>query len=308
MREAFGRTLVALGEEREELVVLDPDVASSTRTCYFAERFPGRFFNVGISEQDLIGTAAGLAASGMLPIATGFAVFVAGRAWEQIRNTVARQNLNVKIAVTHAGLSDYGDGASHQSIGDVALMRVIPNMTVVVPADAASAARALEASAVHRGPVYLRLGREETPEVYGEGCDLTFGRATTVRGGSDVTLIANGIMVSMALRASEALSREGVDARVVDMHTVKPLDTACVEAAAKETGAIVTAEEHSVIGGLGGAVSEALAETTPAPMRRVGINDRYGESSRSYAALLSRLGLTPEAIAEAARAAVRARR
>lgn len=307
MREDFGRALVSLGEEFEELVVLDPDVSTSTRTCYFAERFPKRFLNVGVSEQDMIGMAAGLAASGMLPIATGFAVFVAGRGWEQIRNTVARQRLNVKIAVTHSGLSDHGDGSSHQSVEDIAIMRSIPNMAVVVPADGASASAALRSSILYEGPVYLRLGREETPRIYEEGLELDLGAAEVLRDGSDATIIANGIMVSMALEAAALLAHEGLDVRVVDMHTVKPLDLDCVEKAARETGAIVTAEEHSVIGGLGGAVSEAISELRPTAMARIGIRDRFGESSRTYGELLEKLGLTSRAIAEAARSTVRRR-
>ncbi|MFQ6052963.1 MAG: transketolase family protein [Candidatus Bathyarchaeia archaeon] len=306
--EHFGRTLVALGMEHENLVVLDPDVSASTKTSYFAERFPERFINVGISEQDMIGVAAGLAASGKIPVACGFAIFVAGRAWEQIANSVARPNLNVKIAATHSGLSPYADGDSHQALGDVALMRVIPNMTVEVPADAASTARAVEASVTYRGPVYLRLGRGATPKVYEEDLDYRLGRAKVLRDGSDAAIIANGIILSMALRAAEELAGEGLDIRVVDMHTVKPLDAHCVAEAAEETGAIVTAEEHSTIGGLGSAVAEALAESRLTPIRRVGVDDRFGESSRAYSSLLRRLGLTPESIAEAAREVVGRRR
>ncbi len=307
MREEFGRALVSLGEEMEELVVLDPDVSKSTRTCYFAERFPDRFLNVGISEQDMIGMAAGLASSGMLPIATGFSIFVAGRGWEQVRNTVARQKLNVKIAVTHSGLSDHLDGSSHQSVEDLALMRAIPNMTIVVPADGPSAAMALWASAHHRGPVYMRLGREGEAKVYEDGAEFDLMGAGILREGSDATIIANGIMVSMALEAAEALAHEGLDVGVIDMHTLKPLDLDALEWAARETGAIVTAEEHSVIGGLGSAVSEALAEVRPTAMRRIGIRDRFGESSRRYGELLEALGLSPRAIAEAARTVVERR-
>ncbi|MEM3005408.1 MAG: transketolase C-terminal domain-containing protein [Candidatus Bathyarchaeia archaeon] len=307
MREDFGKALLSLGEELEEIVVLDPDVSTSTKTCYFAERFPERFLNVGISEQDMIGMAAGFASSGMLPIATGFAIFVVGRGWEQIRNTVARQKLNVKIAVTHSGLSDYGDGSSHQSVEDVALMRAIPNMTVVVPADGPSAAEALRGSVFMRGPVYLRLGRDGAPVVYVDGVDFNLEAAGILREGSDAAIIANGIMVSMALEAAELLAHEGIDTMVVDMHTVKPLDLDCLERAARETGAIVTAEEHSVIGGLGSAVSEALAEIRPTVVRRIGIRDRFGGSSRTYGELLEAYGLTSGAIAEATRTAVRRR-
>jgi transketolase len=307
MREAFGKSLVSLGETLDDLVVLDPDVSASTRTCLFAERFPDRFFNMGISEQDLVGTAAGLAIAGKIPVATGFAVFLVGRGWEQIRNTVARQSLNVKIVATHAGLSDYGDGASHQSIADVALMRVLPNMTVVVPADDASVDMALGASVALDSPVYVRLSRAITPKIYEKTGDYALGKATVLREGSDATIIANGVMVSMALAAASELAHEGLDVRVLDMSTVKPLDVESVAKAAFETGAIVTAEEHSVIGGLGGAVSEFLAESRPTPMRRIGISDRFGCSSRTYGELLESFGLTPTAIADGVRTLMRNR-
>jgi transketolase len=297
--EYFGKALVGLGQEREDLVVLDPDVSLSTKTSYFAERFPERFIRVGISEQDMIGVAAGLAASGKTPVACGFAVFVAGRAWEQVRSSVARPGLNVKIVGTHGGLSPHADGDSHQALEDIALMRVLPNMTVVVPADALEAVETLKKLIEISGPAYMRLGRGATPLVYGDGCEFTIGEANVLRDGSDATIVANGVMVSMALRAAELLGREGVDTRVVDIHTVKPLDEATIEKAADETGAIVTAEEHSVIGGLGGAVAETLTEYKPTPMMRVGVRDRFGESSRSYSELLGAYGLTPEAIREA---------
>lgn len=299
--EHFGRALVELGSQRPEVVVLDADVSPSTKTTYFAERFPGRFVQVGISEQDMVGIASGLAASGKTPVACGFANFVAGRAWEQIANSVARPCMNVKIVATHGGLSPHADGGSHQSVGDVALMRVLPNMRVVVPADAFSVVEALKALVGSPGPSYLRLGRGSTPTVYDEGPDLEIGRAEVVREGSDASIIANGVMVSAALEAAEKLSGEGVESRVVDMHTVKPLDEGCALRAARETGAIVTAEEHSTIGGLGGAVSEALAESYPTPMKRVGIGDRFGESSRDYSGLLQELGLSPASIAGAVR-------
>jgi transketolase len=297
--EYFGKALVGLGQDREDLVVLDPDVSLSTKTSYFAERFPERFIRVGISEQDMIGVAAGLAASGKTPVACGFAVFVAGRAWEQVRSSVARPALNVKIVGTHSGLSPHADGDSHQALEDVALMRVLPNMTVVVPADAPEAVEALKKLVEMSGPAYMRLGRGATPLVYGDGCEFTIGEANVLRDGSDATIVTNGIMVSMALSTAEQLGREGIDTRVVDIHTVKPLDEATIEKAAAETGAIVTAEEHSVIGGLGGAVAETLTEYKPTPMMRVGVRDRFGESSRSYSELLGEYGLTPEAIREA---------
>ena len=297
--EYFGRALVSLGVEHEDLVVLDPDVSASTKTTYFSERFPERFISVGISEQDMIGIAAGLAASGKTPVACGFAKFVTGRAWEQLANSVARPALNVKIVGSHSGLSPSADGDSHQTFGDVALMRVLPNMKVVVPADAPEAADALEVLVETPGPAYLRLNRGSTPVVYDDGCDFKLGRANVLREGSDATIIADGIMVSMAERAADLLAQEGVDATVVDMHTIKPLDASAVERAARDTGAIVTAEEHSIIGGLGGAVAEVLSESYPTPLRRIGIRDRFGESSRSYGDLLRAHGLTPEAIVDA---------
>ncbi len=297
--EHFGKALVALGIEREDLVVLDPDVSVSTKTTYFAEKFPERFIRVGISEQDMIGIAAGLALSGKSPIACGFAFFVAGRAWEQVANSVARPGLNVTIVGTHSGLSPHADGDSHQAFADVAIMRVLPNMKVVIPADAFEAVEALNALVDSYGPSYLRLGRGASPVVYDGGCDFTLGEGNVLRDGSDATIMANGVMVSMALEASDKLASAGVDVRVVDMHTVKPLDTNSIDKAADETGAIVTAEEHSIIGGLGSAVAETLSESKPTPMMRVGIRDRFGESSRSYLRLLEELGLTSRAITEA---------
>lgn len=296
-----GKALLTLGVEHEDLVVLDPDVSVSTKTTYFAERFPERFIRVGISEQDMIGIAAGLAASGKTPVACGFAIFVSGRAWEQVANSVARPGLNVKIVGTHSGLSPCADGASHQAIVDVALMRALPNMRVVVPADAPEAVQALRALVEWYGPAYLRLGRGDSPVVYDEECDLAIGEANTLREGADATIIANGVMVSKALHAAELLIMDRIDVKVVDMHTIKPLDKDAIEKAAKETGAIVTAEEHSIIGGLGSAVAETLAESRPTPMSRVGIRDRFGESSRSYDDLMRKLGLTSEAIADAVR-------
>jgi transketolase len=297
--EYFGRTLVEMGMENDDLIVLDPDVAVSTKTIYFAEKFPERYINVGISEQDMVGVAAGLAASGKIPLACGFAIFVAGRAWEQIANAVARPNLNVKIVATHSGFSPYADGDSHQSFGDVAIIRVLPNMKVVVPADANSVVRALEALVTSHGPTYLRLGRGTIPIVYEEDFEFRLGRASLVREGADATIISCGIMVSMAVEAAEALSAEGLDVRVVDMHTIKPIDAESILQAAKGTGAIITAEEHSVIGGLGSAVSEILSKNAPTPIEMVGINDCFGESSRDYRSLLEKNGLTAEGVSKA---------
>jgi transketolase len=259
---------------------------------------------VGISEQDMIGIAAGLAASGKTPVACGFAIFVSGRAWEQVANSVARPGLNVKIVGTHGGLSPCADGASHQAIVDVALMRALPNMRVIVPADAYEAVQALKALVDWHGPAYLRLGRGDSPVVYDVECDLAIGEANTLREGADATIIANGVMVSRALQAAELLTTDSIDVKVVDMHTIKPLDKDAIENVAKETGAIVTAEEHSIIGGLGSAVAETLAEVRPTPMSRVGVRDRFGESSRSYDDLMQKLGLTSETIADAVREAI----
>jgi transketolase len=297
--ESFGRTLVELGREREEIVVLDPDVASSTKTTYFAESFPSRFIRVGISEQDMLGIASGLAAAGKIPVAVGFAMFIIGRGWEQIANSIARQRLDAKIVGTHAGLSPHADGESHQMYGDVALMRTVPHIQIVIPGDAPSAAAALRVALEYKGPVYLRLMRGSTPTVYGEALEFEMGKANILKEGSDATVFANGIMLSRALTAAESLKGEGIDVRVIDMHTVKPLDAGAIENAAKKTGAIVTAEEHSIIGGLGSAIAETLAEKAPTPMERIGIRDHFGESSRSYPELLAHVGLTPEAIAEA---------
>ncbi len=297
--EYFGRALVDIGMHHEDLVVLDTDVSASTKTAYFAERFPERFINVGISEQDMVGVAAGLAASGKTPVACGFAMFVAGRAWEQITNSVARPNLNVKIVATHSGLSPFADGDSHQSFGDIAMMRVLPNMKVVVPADALEAAEALKAIVQSEGPAYLRLGRGATTAVYQEAPDLTLGKASLLRDGSDVTVIACGVTISMAIRAAAVLEGEGVDVSVIDMHTIKPIDSECLIDAANETGAIVTAEEHSVLGGLGSAVSEILSQNAPTPIQMVGIRDRFGESSRDYWSLLAKHGLTADEIIKA---------
>ncbi|NQT08933.1 transketolase family protein [Candidatus Bathyarchaeota archaeon] len=305
--ENFGKALLSLGVEHEELVVLDPDVSVSTKTTYFAESFPERFIRVGISEQDMMGIAAGLAASGKTPVACGFSMFVTGKAWDQVANSIAKPGLNVKIVGTHGGLSPSADGASHQAFVDVALMRAIPNMRVVVPADAPEAVEALRTLVDWYGPAYLRLGKGSSPVIYDEGCDFSLGKAIVLRDGSDATIIANGIMVSLALRAADQLVLDRVDARVLDMHTVKPLDDVTIEKAAAETGAIVAAEEHSVIGGLGSAVAEALAESKPTPMNRVGIQDRFGESSRSYDELMGALGLTTDAIADAVRKAMKRR-
>lgn len=290
-RAAYGEALADLGDANPSVVVLDADLSASTRTAEFAKRHPDRFIQMGISEQDMMGTAAGLAASGKIAFASTFAVFASGRAFDQVRNAICYSRLNVKIGATHAGLSVGEDGASHQSIEDIALMRAVPNMTVIVPSDAVQTAWAVNAAAALDGPVYMRLGRAPVPTIYPGGHEFAVGKAQTLRTGNDVTIIACGIMVSQALAASEVLADAGIRARVLDMHTVKPLDADAVLAAAAETGAIVTVEEHSVIGGLGGAVCEAVCELRPAPVVRVGVRDQFGRSGKPDE-LLAAYGLT----------------
>jgi transketolase len=285
------------------VVVLDADLSASTRTVEFAKRHPDRFIQMGIAEQDMMGTAAGLAASGKIAFASTFAVFASGRAFDQVRNAICYSRLNVKICATHAGLTVGEDGASHQSIEDIALMRAVPNMTVVVPSDAVQTAWAVNAAAALDGPVYMRLGRAPVPVIYGEGQEFVLGKAQKLHAGNDVTIVACGIMVSRALAAAGALAEQGIGARVLDMHTIKPLDVDAIRAAATETGAIVTVEEHSIIGGLGGAVCEAVCELHPAPVVRVGVRDQFGKSGRPDE-LLAAYGLTADAIAGAARRAI----
>ena len=302
-REAYGEALKEIGGKNEQIVVLDADLSKSTKTNVFAKAYPQRFFNVGIAEQNLVGTAAGLAASGKIPFVSTFAMFAAGRAFEQIRNSVCYPKLNVKVAATHAGLTVGEDGASHQAIEDVSLMRSLPNMTVLVPADEEETRQAIAWAAAYQGPVYIRLGRMSVDNVSPEGYVFAPAKAAVLTEGTDVTLMANGVMVTAALEAAKTLAAEGIQARVVNMASVKPLDAAAVVSAAKETGAIVTCEEHSVIGGLGSAVAEVLAEQAPAPMERVGVKDTFGESGKPKE-LLAKYGLTAADVAEAARRVV----
>jgi transketolase len=302
-REAYGRGLCELGASHD-FVVLDADLAEATKTCYFAKAYPNRFFDCGIAEGNMIGVAAGLAAAGKAVFASSFAMFAAGRAFEQIRNSVAYPHLNVKIAATHAGITVGEDGATHQCLEDFALMRVLPGMTVISPADAVEAAAALEAVLAAPGPCYLRFGRYAVPVIHDPASyRFEIGKGEVLRDGGDVAIVANGIMVSMALTAAEALAAEGISARVINIHTLKPLDAELVCAAAAETGAIVTAEEHNIIGGLGSAVAETVAENCPVPVVRVGVRDSFGRSGK-VPALLSMYGLTPEALCDAARRAV----
>lgn len=302
-REAYGKALAKLGAENKDIVVLDADLSKSTQTAFFAKEFPERFFDVGVAEQNLIGTAAGLAAAGKIPFASSFAMFATGRAFEQIRNSVAYPSLNVKVAATHAGISVGEDGASHQSIEDIAIMRVLPNMTVLVPADATETEQAIRAAVDIKGPVYIRLGRLALPVLFDESYKFEIGKANTVREGSDVTVIACGLMVGPALEAADQLAGQNIKVRVINMGTVKPIDREAIVKAATETGAIVTAEEHSIIGGLGSAVAEVLAQTVPVVQEMVGIKDTFGESGPPVE-LLEKYGLTANEVAAAVKRAV----
>lgn len=280
-RQAYGEALVELGRQNNNVVVLDADLTKSTKTNLFQEEFPERHINVGIAEADLIGTAAGLATCGKIPFASTFAMFAAGRAFEQIRNTVAYPKLNVKIAPTHAGISVGEDGGSHQSIEDISLMRSIPGMVVLSPADAIETKKMIFAAAEYNGPVYIRMGRLDVPVLFDDSYDFQIGVANTVKEGTDVTILATGLMTARALEAAEKLESEGVSVRVINVGTIKPLDGETVLKAAKETKFIVTAEEHSVIGGLGSAVSEFLSETYPTLVKKVGIYDVFGQSGKA---------------------------
>ncbi|MGE5654713.1 MAG: transketolase family protein [Bacillota bacterium] len=299
-RDAYGEALVELGKNNPNVVVLDADLSKSTKTAGFSKAYPDRFFNIGIAEANMMGIAAGLAASGKTPFASTFAMFATGRPYEQVRNTIGYPKLNVKIAATHAGLTVGEDGASHQAIEDISLMRVIPGMTVIVPADAEETKAAVKLSAEYHGPVYIRMGRSGVPVIHEQGLTMEWGKAMVLRQGKDVTLVATGIMVSVAMDAAQQLAGEGIEAEVVDVPFIKPFDAATISASAKKTGAVVTAEEHSIIGGLGSAVAEALAEHAPAPLERVGVKDTFGESGTPDA-LLKKYGLTAADIVEAAK-------
>lgn len=302
-REAYGNALAEFGEDTR-VVVFDADLSKSTKTEVFKKKYPERFFNIGIAEGNMMAMAAGMAACGKTVFASTFAVFAAGRAFEQIRNSICYPKLNVKIAATHAGLTVGEDGASHQSIEDIAIMRALPNMTVLCPADAVETRHAIKAAMELDGPVYVRLGRLGVPALYEEGAyTFELGKGVTVKDGSDVTIVATGMMVHAAVEAAALLQKDGIAARVIDIHTIKPLDGDLLQKAARETGAIVTAEEHSVLGGLGGAVAELLAETCPVPVLRLGVQDKFGKSGKPEA-LLTLYGLTAEAIAEKAKAAM----
>ena len=305
-RKEYGKALVELGRSRNDIVVLDADLSGSTRTADFGKEFPERFFNVGIAEQNMIGTAAGLAASGKTVFASTFAVFATGRCFDQIRQSVAYPKMNVKIAATHAGISVGGDGASHQTMEDIALMHTLPNMTVVVPADAMEAFKATKAVAARPGPCYLRMGRVDVPNFTDLNTPFEIGKATEPREGSDITLIGTGQMVATCLEAAEVLKAKGISARVINISTIKPLDEEALHRAATETGGIVTAEEHYAISGLGSYVASYLVEHCPVPMKRVGMADVFGESGESDE-LMTKYGLTMEKVVEAAEEVIRRR-
>ena len=299
-RDAYGEVLAELGAENADIVVLDADLSGSTKTSVFAKKFPERFFNMGIAEANMVGTAAGLAAAGKIPFVSTFAIFAVGRAWEQMRQSVAYPKANVKIVATHSGVTVGEDGGSHQAIEDIAITRAVPNMTVIVPADGVETKLAIRAAAAYKGPVYVRLGRNKVPTIFGDDYCFAIGKGVQLRDGSDLTFVATGLMTAQALEAAEELAKGGISARVVHMPTIKPLDEEIIVAAARETGAIVTAEEHSIIGGLGGAVAECLAERSPAPLVRVGIKDRFGTSGKAEE-LLKYFGLMPADLVDAAR-------
>lgn len=300
-REAYGKALAALGAARQDIVVLDADLSGSTKTAVFRQAHPERFFNMGVAEANMMGVASGLASTGLTAFASSFAMFAAGKAFEQVRQEVALPRANVKICATHAGITVGEDGASHQVLEDIALMRVLPNMTVIVPADATETEQAIAAVAAHDGPAYVRLSRFPTPIFLDPKTHrFEIGRISTLRDGGDVTLAACGVCVHPALEAAELLARDGIAARVLDVACIKPLDVATLLAAARQTAGIVTVEEHQRAGGMGSAVAEAVSEDAPCPVVRLGMRDRFGESG-SGEALMEHFGLTAPHIAAAAR-------
>ena len=295
-REAYGKALAEFGAQYPNLVVLDADLANATKTNTFQKAFPERHIDCGIAECDMMGIAAGLSTVGKIPFASSFAMFAAGRAYEQVRNSIGYPHLNVKIGATHAGITVGEDGASHQCLEDIALMRVIPGMVVINPSDAVEARAAVQAAIEYVGPVYLRFGRAAVPVINDrEDYKFEIGKGVLLREGTDVTIVATGIRVSAALEAAEKLAEDGINAEVINIHTIKPLDEELIIKSAKKTGKVVTAEEHSIIGGLGGAVSEALSEKAPTPVCRIGMNDIFGESG-SAGALVAKYGLDADGI------------
>jgi len=303
-REAYGNALAEFGGD-SRIVVLDADLSKSTKTDTFRKKYPERFFNMGIAEGNMMATAAGISTCGKIVFASTFAIFASERSCEQIRNSICYPKLNVKIGASHAGLTVGEDGASHQCVEDIAIMRALPNMTVICPADAVETRHAVKAAIEHDGPVYLRLGRLAVPVLYDESSySFELGKGITISEGSDVTIIATGLMLQYAMEAADLLKQEGISARVIDIHTIKPIDKDLIIKAAKETGAIVTAEEHSIIGGLGGAVAEVLVENYPVPLKMVGVEDKFGKSGKPDK-LLEMYGLTARNIAEKAKAAIK---
>ena len=294
-REGYGKALVELGKIHEDVVVLDADLAGSTKTGMFAKAYPDRFFNCGIAEGNMMSVAAGLAATGLTPFASSFAMFASGRAYEQIRNSIGYPALNVKIGASHGGMSVGEDGASHQCCEDFALMRSIPGMVVICPADGVEAEAATKAAYAHQGPVYLRMGRLAVPVFHEEGFEFRIGKGEVMRDGDDIAIIANGLMVYEAIQAGEKLAEQGIHARIINMSTIKPLDEELVLKAAKECGKVITCEEHSVIGGLGEAVCSFLSETYPTPVKRIGVNDEFGFSGPA-AEVLKEFGLCADNI------------
>ena len=295
-REAYGEALAELGESYPNLVVLDADLASATKTGVFQKKFPDRHVDCGIAEANMMGIAAGLSLTGKIPVASTFAMFAAGRAYEQVRNSIGYPHLNVKIGATHAGITVGEDGSTHQCNEDIALMRTIPGMVVINPSDAVEAKACVKAALDWEGPVYMRFGRAGVPVINDrEDYRFEIGKGILLREGSDVTIVATGIMVAASLEAAKRLAEEGISAEVINIHTIKPLDAELIAASAKKTGKVVTAEEHSVIGGLGGAVCEALAERMPVPVCRIGIEDVFGESG-SASALLAKYGLDADGV------------
>ena len=302
-RDAYGKALAELGEKNEKLIVLDADLAAATKTGMFKKVFPERFYDCGIAEQNMIGIAAGIASTGKKVICSSFAMFAAGRAYEQVRNSVGYPKLNVIIGATHAGISVGEDGASHQCCEDIALMRTIPGMTILNPADDVEARLAVFAAAEHNGPVYMRFGRLAVPRIFDENYKFEIGKGVYLNEGTDVTIIATGLMVERAMQAVELLKAEGISAALINMATIKPIDKDIILDAAKKTGCIVTAEEHSVIGGLGSAVAEVLSETCPVPVTRVGVEDVFGKSGPALE-LLEIYGLNAQNIAAKAKKAI----
>lgn len=297
VRSEYGKTLVELGKVNKDIVVLDADLSSSTQTKLFAKEFPERFFNVGISEQDLITTAAGLSCTGKIPFVSTFAMFASGRAWEQVRNTICYSNLNVKIAATHGGITVGEDGASHQALEDISLMRSIPNMTVIVPADAEETRQAIKFAAEFNGPVYIRISRSNLPDIFDSNYKFDYKKANIIKEGKDITLITNGETLVETIDCAKILSEKGIDAEIINVPVVKPLDNETIINSAKKTNRVITIENHSIIGGLGSAVCELLSENYPTKVTRIGTNDEFGQSGTAKE-LMAFYGLNAEKLAQ----------